>query len=47
MEQAAVPGEVLIGASTHELVQGAVDAEPVEPLVLKGKSEPVAAFRHV
>ena len=44
-EQAAAPGEVLIGASTHELVQGAVDAEPVEPLVLKGKSEPVAAFR--
>ena len=31
-EQAAAPGEVLIGASTHELVQGAVDAEPVEPL---------------
>ena len=44
-EQAAAPGEVLIGASTHELVQGAVDAEPVEPLVLKGKAEPVAAFR--
>ena len=44
-EQAAAPGEVLIGASTHELVQGAVDAEPVEPLDLKGKSEPVAAFR--
>ncbi len=44
-EQAAAPGEVLIGASTHELVQGAVDAEPVEPLVLKGKAEPVPAFR--
>ena len=26
LEQAAVPAEVLIGASTHELVQGAVDA---------------------
>ena len=44
-EQAAAPGEVLIGASTHELVQGAVDAEPVEPLELKGKAEPVPAFR--
>ena len=44
-EQAATPGEVLIGASTHELVHGAVDAEPVEPLGLKGKAEPVAAFR--
>ena len=36
---------MLIGASTYELVQGAVDVEPVEPLVLKGKSGPVAAFR--
>ena len=44
-EQAASPGEVLIGETTHELVQGAVDAEPVEPLELKGKAEPVAAFR--
>ena len=44
-EQAAAPGEVLIGASTYELVQGAVNAEPVAPLVLKGKAEPVAAFR--
>ena len=45
LEQAAAPGEVLIGASTHEPVRGAVDAEPVAPLVLKGKAEPVAAFR--
>jgi class 3 adenylate cyclase len=44
-EQAAAPGEVLMGASTHELVHGAVDAEPVDPLDLKGKSEPVPAFR--
>ena len=44
-EQAASPGEVLIGASTHELVKSAVDAEPMEPLELKGKAEPVAAFR--
>ena len=44
-EQAAAPGEVLIGVSTYELVQGAVEAEPVEPLELKGKAELVAAFR--
>ena len=45
-EQAAAPGEVMIGVSTHEeAVQGAVDAEPVEPLALKGKAQPVAAFR--
>ncbi len=45
LEQAAAPGEVLIGETTHELVQGAVDVEPVEPLELKGKAEPVPAFR--
>ena len=47
LEQAASPGEVLLGAETLRLVRGAVDVEPVEPLSLKGKSEPVAAFRLV
>jgi len=44
LEQAAAPGEVLLGAGTLRLVRDAVDAEPVDPLVLKGKSGPVAAF---
>ncbi|MBM2822544.1 MAG: hypothetical protein HW413_1290 [Thermoleophilia bacterium] len=47
LEQAAEPGEVLIGEATHELVRGAVLAEAVEPLALKGKSEPVPALRLV
>jgi class 3 adenylate cyclase/tetratricopeptide (TPR) repeat protein len=47
LEQAAQPGEILIGEDTHELVRGAVDAEPVEALVLKGKSAPLPAFRLV
>src|SRR5213080_3222205 len=34
LEQAAGPGEILIGASTHRLVRDAVRAEPVEPLTL-------------
>jgi class 3 adenylate cyclase len=46
-EQAAAPGEVLIGDATHALVREAVTAEPVEPLTLKGKSEPVPAYRLV
>ena len=46
-EQAAAPGEVLIGEATHALVRGAVVAEPVEPLTLKGKSESVRAYRLV
>ncbi|HET6380906.1 MAG TPA: adenylate/guanylate cyclase domain-containing protein [candidate division Zixibacteria bacterium] len=45
LEQAAPPGEILIGGLTYRLVRGAVEAEPVEPLELKGKSEPVPAYR--
>jgi class 3 adenylate cyclase/tetratricopeptide (TPR) repeat protein len=45
LEQAAEPGEVLIGDSTLALVRASVEGEPVEPLTVKGKSEPVPAFR--
>ena len=45
LEQAATPGEVLIGEATHALVQEAAVAEPVEPLTLNGKSESVPAYR--
>jgi class 3 adenylate cyclase/tetratricopeptide (TPR) repeat protein len=47
LEQAAEAGEVLIGAATFALVSGAVEVEPVEPLGLKGKAEPVPAYRLV
>ena len=47
LEQAAQPGEILIGAETLALVRDAVETEAVEPLELKGKSEPVAAYRLV
>jgi len=47
LEQAAPPGAVLIGAETRRLVRGAISAEAVEPLELKGKSEPVPAYRLV
>ncbi len=45
LEQAAEPGEVLLGEPTLELVREAVEAEPVGPLELKGKAKPVAAHR--
>jgi class 3 adenylate cyclase/tetratricopeptide (TPR) repeat protein len=45
LEQAAAPGEVVIGPQTWRLVREAVEAEPLEPLALKGKSQPVAAYR--
>src|SRR5262249_6762041 len=44
-EQAAAAGEVLIGETTYTLVRRAVVAVQVEPLTLKGKAEPVPAFR--
>jgi class 3 adenylate cyclase/tetratricopeptide (TPR) repeat protein len=47
LEQAAQPGEILIGETTLALVRDAVEAEAVEPLELKGKAEPVPAFRLV
>jgi class 3 adenylate cyclase/predicted ATPase len=45
LEQAAGPGEVLLGDLTYRLVRGAVQVEPVAPLTLKGKAEPVPAYR--
>jgi class 3 adenylate cyclase/tetratricopeptide (TPR) repeat protein len=47
LEQAAGPGEVLLGAETYRLVRDAVRVETVPPLDLKGKAEPVPAFRLV
>ena len=47
LQQAAPVGEILIGAATHRLVHESVIAEEVEPLDLKGKAAPVAAYRVV
>ena len=47
LEQAAAAGEVLIGKQTLRLLGDAVSVEEVEPLTLKGKSEPVPAWRLV
>ena len=47
LEQAAKPGEILLGAETRALVRDAVVAEPIEPLDLKGKAVPVEAHRLV
>src|SRR5262249_59283953 len=45
LEQAAQPGEILLGQETLRLVRGAVEVEPVAPVEAKGKSEPLAAYR--
>ena len=45
LEQLAEPGAILISETTHRLVQGMVRTERLEPLNVKGKSEPVLAWR--
>ena len=45
LEQAAGPGEILIGEATHRLVRDAVRLEPTGPLTLKGKDEGVRSWR--
>ena len=45
IESAAPPDGVLVSESTLALARNAFVFEPVPPLTLKGKSEPVAVFR--
>jgi class 3 adenylate cyclase/tetratricopeptide (TPR) repeat protein len=45
LEQAAPPGEVLIGEETLRLVRDAVEVVATERLALKGKHEPVPAYQ--
>ena len=45
LQQEADANEILIGAGTYRLVSGAVTAEPVEPLKVRGRTEAVRAWR--
>jgi class 3 adenylate cyclase len=45
LEQAAAPGEIVVGESTQRLVEHAVQATQLEPLTLKGKTGEAVAFR--
>ncbi len=45
LEQAAEPGETLLGERTLQLVRDAVEVEALERLDLKGKEQPVSAYR--
>src|SRR4051812_45249120 len=47
LQTAAPPGTVLIGAMTERLARHLYELEPTLPLTLKGKAEPVQAFRAV
>jgi class 3 adenylate cyclase/tetratricopeptide (TPR) repeat protein len=45
IEQAAEPGEVLLGEATYRLVRRAVSVRQIEPLAVKGKSGLLQAYR--
>jgi class 3 adenylate cyclase/tetratricopeptide (TPR) repeat protein len=47
LQNAAGPGEILIGERTAALVRGQLSTEPLPPLALKGKAQPVPAWRVV
>jgi len=45
LQQHAALGEILLGEATYELVREAVDAQAIEPLVVKGKVNALRAWR--
>jgi class 3 adenylate cyclase/DNA-binding SARP family transcriptional activator len=45
LEEAAAPGEILLGSETYGLVAHAVQGRMLEPVALKGKREPHVPFR--
>jgi class 3 adenylate cyclase len=45
VQGAAEPGEVVIDEPTYERVGGTVEVEPVEDVAVKGRVEPLPAFR--
>ena len=45
LQQAAAPGEILLGRETYQLVRDQVSVDEASSLVLKGKRFPVTAYR--
>jgi class 3 adenylate cyclase/tetratricopeptide (TPR) repeat protein len=45
LEEAAEEGEILLSDTTYRLARDVALAEPLEPLTMKGKADPVAAWR--
>ena len=45
LQQLAPPGAILVSEGTARLIQGDVRLEALPPLAVKGKSEPIAAYR--
>ncbi len=47
LQQAAGPGEILIGESAHRLTQGRIETADAGPLELRGFRRPIPAYRAV
>jgi class 3 adenylate cyclase/tetratricopeptide (TPR) repeat protein len=45
LQQAAAPGEILLGRATYQLIRDSVTVDEASSLVLKGKRLPVTAYR--
>src|SRR5690349_20604461 len=45
LQQVAAPGTILVSEALSRLLQGSVQLEPLPPLQVKGKEEPVRAFK--
>jgi class 3 adenylate cyclase len=45
LQATAAPGDVVVSERAERLARGALDTQPLAPLTLKGKGEPVAASR--
>jgi class 3 adenylate cyclase len=47
LQQAAGPGEILIGESAHRLTAATIESESVGPLELRGFRQPIPAYRPI
>jgi predicted ATPase/class 3 adenylate cyclase len=47
LQQAAGPGEILIGPGAHSLAGGQIETETVDPVEVKGRRHPLLAWRVV
>jgi len=47
LKENAKAGEIIITQSTYDEVKDAVEVEPMEPIQVKGKSEPIPVYRVV
>jgi class 3 adenylate cyclase/tetratricopeptide (TPR) repeat protein len=45
VQQAAEPATILLSEATYELAKSYARVEPVGPLILKGKTDPITAYR--